>query len=360
MKITPVIFGIAGVAVLIALLVLSSYGASTPDAGDVALKYQDSMVTREGVTGICTYPDTNEIGIMVENQSVADSLPQSLDGCPVRVMVTGKLTTYSTSTASPVTAWIETGPGAQPSRESLGLPDPDTTPFNASAYATSLSPTGTDRPVVGGISIGSAAFPRAAGTLGLVVKNATDGTLYVLSCAHVLAFNSAGEFTSIGTPVWQPGGYNTGSSIDQIATLTRYVPITFFRSGTNYADAAIARLEVIGLPYQVLDPENGTFYTLNGTTSVGVGDTVRKSGITTGVTMSRVLSIDAIVRVYVTDNKWAFFRDQVITGPIGEPGDSGAAVDHDGKFVGLYFAGSDNIGIICKAEYILDPLSVTI
>jgi hypothetical protein len=360
MKITPVIIGITAAIVLVVLLIFIGYGTAPPDAGEVALKYQDSMVSREGVTGMCTYPDTNEIGIFVENQSVADTLPKCLEGCPVRVTVTGKLTTYSTSTASPVAAWIETGPGGTISAGPLAVPDPNMTPFDVNAYAASISPTGTDRPVVGGISIGSAAFPHAAGTLGVVVKNSTDTTLYVLSCAHVLALNSAGDFTSIGTPVWQPGGYNAGSSGDQIATLTQYVPITFFRSGTNYADAAIARLEVNGLPYQILDPENGTFYTLNGMTNVSVGDTVRKSGITTGVTTSQVLSTDAIVRVYVTDNKWALFRDQIVTGPIGEPGDSGSAVDLDGKFVGLYFAGSDNVGIVCKAGNILDTLNVTL
>jgi hypothetical protein len=363
MKITPVIIGVISVAVLLAFLLFIGYGMTPPDAHDVRLKYEDSLVSLDGVTGVCTYPDTNEIGVMVENQSVADNLPPKIGGCPIRVTVTGKLTTYSAS-AAPITAGVYAGPGSQPAsraaESSLVIPDPNTNSRDVKAYAASTTPTGTDRPVVGGISVGSAAFPRAAGTLGLVVKNATGNNLYVLSCAHVLAFNSAGDFTSIGTPVWQPGGYNAGSPVDQIATLARYVPITFFRSGTNYADAAIARLEVSGLPYQVLDPTNGTFYTLNGTATVAVGDTVRKSGITTGVTTNLVLSTDAVVRVFVTENKWAIFRDQIITGAIGEPGDSGAAVDKDGRFVGLYFAGSDNIGIICKAQYILEPLNVTI
>jgi hypothetical protein len=355
MKNTVILLGILGIIGLIAVLILMGSGGSEPDVFRVEQKYEDSLISCEGVTGICTSPETREIMVMVENQSVADSLPGALDGCQVRTMVTGKLTTYGTSIPGELadTLDLPAGPAGNPLQGSQ-------TSFDANAYAASITRTGADRPVVGGISVGSAGFPRAAGTLGIVVEDTTGKNQYVLSCAHVLAFNSNGDFVPIGTPVWQPGGYNAGSPVDQIAVLSHYIPITYYRTGINYADAAIASLEVTGLPYQVLDSKNGTFYTLNGTTNVSVGDVVRKSGISTGVTTSQVLATDALARVFVTDEKWALFRDQIITDAIGAPGDSGSAIDLDGKFVGLYFAGSENVSIICKAEHILGALNVTI
>ena len=41
-------------------------------------------------------------------------------------------------------------------------------------------------------------------------------------------------------------------------------------------------------------------------------------------------------------------------------GDSGSAVDKNGNFVGLLFAGSDVNTIVCKAQYILTPLKITV
>jgi len=342
---TAIVLGILGIGGLIILLLFMSFGGAEPDASLISQKYEDTLFSCEGVTGICTSPDTHEIMVMVENQSVADTLPTTLDGCQVRVMVTGKLTTHGASVGGE-TPDSQVSLPATPTQVSQMTSGPNVS-------AVSITRTGTDRPVVGGISVGSAGFPRAAGTLGIVVEDTSGENQYVLSCAHVLAFNSDGDFVPIGTPVWQPGGYNAGSSGDQIAILSRYIPITYYRTGTNYADAAIASLEVSGLPYRVLDSKNST-------TNVSAGDIVRKSGITTGVTMSQVLATDALARVYVTEEKWALFRDQIITDAIGAPGDSGSAVDLDGKFVGLYFAGSENISIICKAEHILGPLNVNV
>jgi hypothetical protein len=353
MRTPAVIVGILVLAGLIVLLILMGPGGPQTDVSLIGQKYEETLLSCEGVTGICTSPETHEIIVMVENQSVADTLPGTLDRCPVRVVVTGKLTTYGLSSTTRT-------PAASTLQGDSGVTSPAGTSFDANAYAGSITPKGTDRPVVGGISVGSAGFPRAAGTLGIVVTDTTGENQYVLSCAHVLAFTSDADFVPLGTPVWQPGGYNAGSSDDRIGVLSRYIPITFYRTGVNYADAAIARLEVGGLPNQVLDPKNGTLYTLNGTTNVSPGDIVRKSGITTGVTTSQVLATDALARVFVTDEKWALFRDQIITNAIGEPGDSGSAVDLGGKFVGLYFAGSENISIVCKAEHILGPLNVTI
>ncbi len=45
---------------------------------------------------------------------------------------------------------------------------------------------------------------------------------------------------------------------------------------------------------------------------------------------------------------WAIFRDQIVVSTSGfsAGGDSGSAVDKNGKFVGLLFAGSDTVTIV--------------
>jgi hypothetical protein len=52
----------------------------------------------------------------------------------------------------------------------------------------------------------------------------------------------------------------------------------------------------------------------------------------------------------VTQENWSF----------AAPGDSGSAVDKDGKFVGLLFAGSERSAVISKAEHIIDGLGIAV
>jgi hypothetical protein len=43
-----------------------------------------------------------------------------------------------------------------------------------------------------------------------------------------------------------------------------------------------------------------------------------------------------------------------------ESGDSGSPVDKGGEFVGLAFAGSDIVAVVCKAKYITSGLGIEI
>jgi hypothetical protein len=144
--------------------------------------------------------------------------------------------------------------------------------------------------------------------------------------------------------------------------LEKYIPITF--GGTsitkpNYADAAIATLGVDGLSgYQFDEAGN---YQVSGTATVTAGDSVGKSGRTTGVTTSTVYVTNASVKVYYTWTKWAYFKDQIaVNQPFIQSGDSGSCVDKGGSFVGLAFAASDTYAIVCKAGYIIDGLGVSV
>jgi hypothetical protein len=206
----------------------------------------------------------------------------------------------------------------------------------------------------------TSAYPTAAGTLGLVTKNNQ-----VLSCTHVLALNSNQTPVNLGTPVWQPGGYDGGNQSDVIGTLSNYIPIVFGASGTNYADAATANLSasVNGTVGQVLNAANNGFVTINGTYTgpLSVGSSVSKSGRTTGVTTNQVFSTNATVVVWYNSTAYAIFQNQLLVRqPFLQPGDSGSAVYKNGQFVGLGFAASNTVAVVCKAQYIESGLGITI
>lgn len=319
-------------SILVFLLVFHyAPAAAAPDVKDVRLKYENMLLSLPGATGIYHNSDTQEIVVLVEGPEHSWAVPERLGGFPVTIRVVGRITPRDSGSAV------------------AGVRSED------AAY----SRTGTDRPVFGGISIGSANFPDSAGTLGMVVKG-PKGKSYALSCAHVIALDEQAHFIKTGTPIWQPGGYDGGDSADVIGKLSRYIPIRF-HGPANFADAAIGRLTVSGLRDEVLNVSSTGFYAVSGITTVHPGDPIRKSGRTTNVTYGTVASADATVRVYYTNTKWARFTDQIVTdGSFSSPGDSGSAVDENGRFVGLLFAGSDSVTIICKAKHIVGPLSITV
>lgn len=316
--------------VVVILLISMVGGAAQSKVKEVREKHEPELFAIEGVSGVSVDEENNEIIVYIEKPEISNKVPKKLEGFPVRHEVIGRIEALQTTTApSPITI----------------------------SLTTTYSRTAKQRPVFGGISVGNPYI--TAGTLGLVTY---DGK--VLSNAHVLALDSKSNFLPIGTPTWQPGKIDGGTTYDQIGALYKYIPIIFNKiRANNYADAAISTLTVGGNQGSVLDGTNTGFYTISGTTTVTKGDTVRKSGRTTGVTTNTVIDTQASVRVsYGT--KWAIFRDQILVSHVNQPfsagGDSGSAVDKDGEFVGLLFAGSDTITVVNKGKYILGPLGISV
>jgi hypothetical protein len=331
--------------ILLVFLIGTGSAATSPNLKEVREKHEKSLFTIHGVTGVADDPTTQEIVVMVERPEHVKNIPEKLDGYRVKVEVTGKIQALKSEPDTDVFSDFQ--PLAWSNKYS-GL------------AGVRYSRTGANRPVFGGISVGSAAIPTSAGTLGLVVSG-TDQKSYVLSNAHVFAMDDSAKFVSVGTAIWQPGGYDGGTSTNRIGALYNYIPISFQTTpSTNYADAAIGSLNVDGKKGQVLDRDNTNFYSISGTTTVISRDTVRKSGRTTGVTTARVIYPSASVQVYYTNTKWAILNDQIITRAFSSPGDSGSAVDKGGHFVGLLYAGSNTVSVICKAQYILGPLGITV
>ena len=324
------------------LSIFASVSVSNVSASSVkeARKHaEETLLHRlEWVSGIGSTDDPPRIIVYIESEKYRDRVPSEIMGVKTVVKVTGRI-------------------------KALALVEPETIVVPQYDYEGPVSRTGVVRPLSGGISLGipkEAYGAKMAGTLSVVT-----GDSYILSCAHVIAMDKNAKFLKPGTAVLQPGTYDGGTEDDKVGELHQYIEIRFgwaSRRKPNYADAAIATLTTDSfLKCEVLGGNNRTTYTISGTAEVNVGDTVRKSGRTTGVTQNVVTDTAATVRVYYTWTKWAIFADQILVQqPFIEPGDSGSLVDIGCQFVGLAYAGSSEIGVVCKAGYIVSGLGITV
>jgi hypothetical protein len=300
---------------------------------------EEMLLPLEGIAGVSHREDPPRIIVYIEHEKYKDKVPDKIDGFKTEVIVTGKIKALSL---------LQLEERIKPSY----------------TYPEPVSRTARVRPIAGGISLGvpeDAYGGKMAGTLGLVVQGPGE-YYYILSNAHVIAMNSKAQFLPLGTAVLQPGTYDGGTVEDKVGELYKYIKITFGPKGKNYADAAIANITTSDyLVGEVLDSDNQNTYTISGTAEVSIGDSVRKSGRTTGVTISTVFDMDATVKVWYTLSKWAVFYDQILVNqPFIDSGDSGSPVDKGGAFVGLAFAGSSTTAVVCKAKYIISGLGITI
>jgi len=217
------------------------------------------------------------------------------------------------------------------------------------------------RPVKGGWSVGHPDI--TAGTVGAVVFNKEEQNplkYYILSNNHVLANSNN---ASIGDPILQPGPVDGGRSPDdQIATLSRFVPIDFSpdkpeSEHNNLVDAAIAEGSL-----QELDREvywNGYVKGWLKKEEVEVGTVIKKTGRTTGYTTAEITSVDATIDVNFGNNRVARFQDQILTTPFSEGGDSGSLVtDSENRAIGLLFAGSPDVTILNQIENVRSLLRI--
>ena len=330
--------------ILLALLlcsftIMSVAGVQTSNVREARRHAEEMLLPLEGIAGVSHREDPPRIIVYIEHEKYKDKVPDKIDGFKTEVIVTGKIKALSL---------LQLEERIKPSY----------------TYSESVSRTAMVRPIAGGISLGvpeDAYGGKMAGTLGLVVKD-PGKYYYILSNAHVIAMNSKAQFLPLGTAVLQPGTYDGGTVEDKVGELYKYIKITFGPKGKNYADAAIAKITTSDyLVGEVLDSDNQNTYTISGTAEVSIGDSVRKSGRTTGVTTNTVLDTDATVKVWYTLSKWAVFYDQILVNqPFIDSGDSGSPVDKDGVFVGLAFAGSSTTAVVCKAKYIISELGITI
>jgi len=300
---------------------------------------EQQLISVPGFAGIAHLEETGEIVVFLESEQARARVPDHSVGFPIRKEVTGTFQALPVAVTEPVV------PG----------------------QANQINPDriGAVRPLVGGISVSALAGEEFiyAGTLGMITYDDK-----ILSNAHVIAMDpDDSTFLESGRTIIQPGTLDGGTSANQVGALESYIPIVFHNNSNvpdpthNYADAAVATIdpEVEGLSgWQFSETDD---YQVWGTTMVAEGDIVRKSGRTTGVTENEVYTTNAAVWVQYDTNKYAYFVDQIaVHKPFSDEGDSGAAVDKDGSFVGLVFAGNVDYSIVCKASYIINELGISV
>ena len=328
--------------VLVGALLFSSVSASAgenPGHGKSLVEARKTLeqellpLTGAGFVGIAHSEAEGEVIVFVEDEQTKQRVPRSFKGYAVRTEVTGRIATLSTQVAEPITDVSEDR------RVEV-------------------------RPLVGGTSLSAYVTKGAliylySGTLGMVTYDDK-----ILSNAHVIAMEpDTAEFLNIGTPIIQPGSGDGGMLVNRVGELEAYIPIDFDPDAENYADAAIGSIDggVDASPGEQF--YEGGNYWVEGWTEVSNGDIVRKSGRTTGVTTGEVIQTDVSVVVWYGDQS-AYFVDQIVVTQenwsFAKPGDSGSAVDKDGEFVGLVFAGSEDCTVISKAEHIIDELGIAV
>jgi hypothetical protein len=324
------------VLVFVGALLFSAIPASAgenPDRGRslaAARKtLEQELLPLAGVVGISHSETDGEITVFVEDEQAKQRMPHFFNGYTVRTEVTGKIQLLSTQVTEPLAV-------------------------------VSSERRGEVSPLVGGVSL-SAWVPGAyySGTLGMVTYNNK-----ILSNAHVIALEpDTDNFLDPGTAIIQPGSGDGGRWGAKVGELEAYLPIDFGFEAENYADAAIGSIDSgVDASYGEQFGESGNYW-IEGWTEVSVGDIVRKSGRTTGVTTGRVIDTNGTAKVAYGDQEVLFF-DQIKVEQddwsFAGAGDSGSAVDMDGEFVGLVFAGTEEYVYINKAQYIIDGLNIDV
>ena len=275
------------------------------------------------------------------------------------------------------------------------------------------NPRSRFRPTIpSGVSIGH--YKITAGTLGAIVTDRITGEKFILSNNHVLANSNAAQ---IGDPILQPGAADGGQNpADVVARLQRFVTIRFpgdpdpgtpgplpptdpgdggcllilvnlinalgglLGSGnqiatvvkeepkTTTADMSTQSLDnrVDAALAKPIDPNMFTGEILgigqvSGSKPASLGQTVRKSGRTTGLTQGTVTLLNATVNI-AFGTKSARFTGQVITTAMSQGGDSGSLIvdGAENKAVGLLFAGSTQATIFTPIDVVLNELAINI
>lgn len=219
-------------------------------------------------------------------------------------------------------------------------------------------------PLVPGVSISHPDV--SAGTLGAIVYDAHSGRPAVLSNWHVLH----GATGAIGDAALQPGTHDDNRGVD-----TSFG--TLMRSHLGVAgDAALASVDTRNVDARLLDVDVAPAEIAD----PDLGDTVLKSGRTTGVSHGVVTRVETMAKLPygdgVGERTIGCFEIEADPAPtdglqrLSDGGDSGAAwlLTEDGEptsiMAGVHFAGSDSpsgeTALACYASSIRDKLEFTL
>lgn len=310
-----------------------------------AIRVQNAHTPRlmglPGVVGTAITADAKgqpAILIMTETPMGA-RLPSTLDGYTVIEEVTGKIKALKTTTVK----------------------------VSHTAKQTPPIQLGTS----GGSVIDLANGYCCSGTLGALVQK--GGNQYILSNSHVLCGDVVsggnGKVATLGDDVSQPGlidancSYATANIVADLSSLsTTYPP-----ASTPNVDCAIAQVKAGMVRTDGAILEIGTISA--STVAAYVGQPVKKSGRTTGLTRNKITALNATVNVgYETEcagtTYTKTYTGQLVAGrKFISAGDSGSLMVEDvttnPRAVGLLFAGSSTTAIANPINAVLSQLGAT-
>jgi hypothetical protein len=288
-------------------------------------------------------PDQNVVGVGVGEQVV--------DGKPTGVMAVKFFVRvkYPESELSRTTLLPKDIDGLPVDVEETGL-------FRR--FAPMPNPKTKIRPAQPGCSVGyrdPANQYIMAGTFGALVQD--NAGKYILSNNHVLADENR---LPAGARIFQPGLLDNGNpNTDQVAELTRFVPLS---AAGNKVDCAIAKVTSAG----IVSPAVLHIGPPAGTAVAAIDMAVHKFGRTTSYTVGQIKSIDTDVTVNYETGNYTFHEQIIIVGsashPFSDAGDSGSLILQRGTnhAVGLLFAGSKSHTIANHIADVLQALKVTL
>ena len=303
------------------------------------------LLSLPGVVGTAITVDATgrpAIMVMTENALPAGRLPAALDGFQVIEEVTGRIVA------------MKGGGGA----------------VSHTAKQTPPIQLGTS----GGSVVDFANGYCCSGTLGSLVQK--NGVQYILSNSHVLAGDVVaggnGKVSAIGDDVTQPGFIDNNCSatganlVADVSTLSTLYP----PNSTPNVDCAMAQVRSGMVRTDGAILEIGTLSAQ--TVAAFVGQLVKKSGRTTGLTRGKISGLNGTVTVgYETECAGTSFS-KTFTGQIVvsqksskflNSGDSGSLMVEDvttnPRAIGLLFAGSSVTAIANPIGDVLGRLGVT-
>jgi hypothetical protein len=276
------------------------------------------FLMQEGISGVGLSHKSLKIRIYVESEEYIPLIPERVLGYDVEIIVTGRLYALGSLGRSLLTYQS----GDKKARW---------------------------RPIPGGVSISTNI--GGTGTYSVRVFDKSTGEILMLSNRHVFVGD-------LGTPVIQPGSVDGGKYPDDVVGYVhRYVPVNP-PPAENLVDAALAK----PVSKDVLSNEILDVGVVSSHTSAYVNMVVVKSGRNC-LSTSKVIDVNAVVKVYGYDEGYAIFKDQILVQPaLGQPGDSGSLVVDvsSKKAVGLLFAGSDTVTAVNKIENVLNLLNISL
>jgi hypothetical protein len=212
------------------------------------------------------------------------------------------------------------------------------------------------------------------GTLGSLVSK--GGSQYILSNSHVLCGDVAnggnGRVSTIGDDVIQPGliDVNCSANGQQVVADLSSLSTLFPPNSTPNVDCAIAQVRSGMVRSDGAILEIGTIS--SSTVAAFVGQGVKKSGRTTGLTRSSVSGLNATINVgYETEcagtSFTKTFTGQIVINNKGSrflnSGDSGSLMVEDvstnPRAVGLLYAGGSSVAIANPINDVLSHLGAT-